>query len=54
MPQKIKVLHFVTGGFSGATSVALDLVRTHLKSADIETVLVMRQKKTVPRTNYPR
>ncbi len=46
MPQKIKVLHFVTGGFSGATSVALDLVRAHLKSADIETVLVMRQKKT--------
>jgi hypothetical protein len=27
MMRKLRVMHFVTGGFSGATQVAIDLVR---------------------------
>jgi glycosyltransferase involved in cell wall biosynthesis len=43
---KIRVLHFVTGGFSGgSTQVALGLVRAHLASASIEPLLVLRRKR---------
>lgn len=51
----MKVLHFVTGGFSGATRVAMDLVAAHSKLNDtenpdipakeIECLLVLRRKK---------
>lgn len=40
-----RVLHFVTGGFSGATQVAIDLCVAQLKSARIEPVLVLRRKR---------
>ena len=42
----MKVLHFVTGGFSGATRVAIDLIDAHNKLAGIDSLLVLRQKKT--------
>lgn len=44
--RKVKVLHFVTGGFSGATRVAVDLVSAHQQCENIETLLVMRRKKS--------
>ena len=44
--KKIRVLHFVTGGFSGATSVAVDIITGHQAYSDIESLLVLRQKKT--------
>ena len=39
-----RVLHFVTGGFSGATQVAVDLCLAQLKSERIEPILVLRRK----------
>ncbi len=39
------VIHFVTGGGSGATKVALELACGHLKSGHYEPLLVMRRKK---------
>ncbi|MCV2348730.1 glycosyltransferase [Paucibacter sp. Y2R2-4] len=44
--KRIKVLHFVTGGFSGATQVALDLCLASLQSERIEAALVLRRKRT--------
>lgn len=41
-----KVLHFVTGGFSGATQVAIDLVAAAQESRDFEALLVLRRKRT--------
>ncbi|MFY7867490.1 glycosyltransferase [Roseateles sp.] len=41
-----KVLHFVTGGFSGATQVAVDLCLASLQSERIEAALVLRRKRT--------
>jgi len=40
-----RVLHFVTGGFSGATQVAVDLALAELPSEQIEPLLVLRQKR---------
>lgn len=40
-----RVIHFVTGGGSGATKVALDLACGHLRSGKFEPLLVMRRKK---------
>ncbi|GHG72505.1 hypothetical protein GCM10010919_24860 [Alishewanella longhuensis] len=43
---KIRVLHFVTGGFSGgATQVAISLVRAALDSEHISPMLVLRKKR---------
>lgn len=42
----MRVLHFVTGGFSGATKVAIDLVAAHNKIESTENLLVLRRKKT--------
>ena len=44
--QRPKVLHFVTGGFSGATQVAVDLVRAHGASGRFDALLVLRRKRT--------
>lgn len=41
---KPRVLHFVTGGFSGATQVAVDLVRAHRQTGVFEPLLVLRKK----------
>src|SRR5690554_3960027 len=43
--KKVRVLHFVTGGFSGgATQVALGLVRAGMASNNQEPLLVLRKK----------
>ncbi|WP_296274591.1 glycosyltransferase, partial [Psychrobacter sp. UBA6730] len=42
----MRVLHFVTGGFSGATKVAIDLVEAHNQIESTENLLVLRRKKT--------
>ncbi len=39
-------MHFVTGGFSGATKVAIDLVKAHSQIESTENLLVLRRKKT--------
>lgn len=42
---KPRVIHFVTGGFSGATQVAIDLVEGHLERGNYQPLLVLRKKK---------
>lgn len=46
--KKLKVLHFVTGGFSGATSVALELARAAKRQPELnaEAVVVLRAKRS--------
>lgn len=47
--RPIRVLHFVTGGFSGgATQVALALVRAALAGQRVEPMLVLRRKPRTP------
>lgn len=46
--ERPKVVHFVTGGFSGATQVAVDLCLSALKSGPFEPVLVLRRKRHTP------
>ena len=46
MAQKIRIMQFVTGGFSGATGVAIDLARAYVLQDTIESLLVFREKKT--------
>lgn len=41
----LRVLHFVTGGFSGATQVALDLVQAARASPGMAPLLVLRRKR---------
>ncbi|MGO3127451.1 MAG: glycosyltransferase [Luteimonas sp.] len=44
--KTVRVLHFVTGGFSGgATQVAIQLVQAAQKSEGVESVLVLRRKR---------
>jgi len=43
--RRPRVLHFVTGGFSGATQVAVDLVAAHRESGRFEAQLVLRRKR---------
>lgn len=40
----MRVMHFVTGGFSGATQVAVDLCRAARRTQDMEVLLVLRRK----------
>jgi glycosyltransferase involved in cell wall biosynthesis len=47
-----RVLHFVSGGFSGATQVAVDLVKASLHHPGIEPLLVLRHKRQTPQTKY--
>lgn len=42
----LKIIHFVTGGFSGSTSVAIELVKAGLDSAQFDSLLVLRRKKS--------
>ena len=41
---KLRLLHFVTGGFSGATQVAVDLCLAAKRTANFEVLLVLRRK----------
>lgn len=45
LPPPLRVLHFVTGGFSGATQVALDLVQAGRASPAMTPLLVLRRKR---------
>lgn len=45
-PHPTRILHFVTGGFSGATQVAVDLCFAARKSPDMEVMLVLRRKRS--------
>ena len=45
MMGKPRVIHFVTGGGSGATKVALDLACGHLRTGHYAPLLVLRRKK---------
>jgi glycosyltransferase involved in cell wall biosynthesis len=42
----LKVIHFVTGGFSGSTSIAIELVKASLGNAQFDSLLVLRRKKS--------
>lgn len=45
----MRILHFVTGGFSGATQVAIDLCLAAQENESTEVLLVLRRKRnTVP------
>lgn len=49
MPEQLatrapRVMHFVTGGFSGATQVAIDLCLSAIARGDQEVLLVLRKK----------
>jgi glycosyltransferase involved in cell wall biosynthesis len=43
--DNLKILHFVTGGFSGATQVAIDLCLAAQRSGDMQVMLVLRRKR---------
>ena len=43
--RPLRVLHFVTGGFSGATQVAVDLCLAAREDPGIQTLLVLRRKR---------
>lgn len=43
--KPLKVLHFVTGGFSGATQVAADLCLAAQGDPQLQTMLVLRRKR---------
>jgi glycosyltransferase involved in cell wall biosynthesis len=45
MNPRPRVIHFVTGGGSGATKVALDVACGHLRTGRYEPLLVLRRKK---------
>lgn len=47
-PARPKVVHFVTGGFSGATQVAVDLCQAAMSGGPFEPVLVLRRKRHTP------
>lgn len=44
----MRVLHVVTGGFSGATQVAVDLCLQALRAGDTQVVLALRRKRHTP------
>ena len=45
----VRVLHFVTGGFSGgATQVAIQLVNAAREGDAVEPLLVLRRKRRTP------
>lgn len=47
--RKLRVMHFVTGGFSGATQVAVDLVRGAQRAdSPLDALLVLRRKRQTP------
>ena len=45
MTAKPRVIHFVTGGGSGSTRVAIELACAHLRTGNYEPLLVFRRKK---------
>lgn len=47
-PVRPRVVHFVTGGFSGATQVAVDLCLDAWRGGAFEPILVLRRKRHTP------
>lgn len=45
-PRPLRALHFVTGGFSGATQVAIDLCQAAQRTQEMEVLLVLRRKRS--------
>ncbi len=45
MSSQTRAIHFVTGGGSGATKVALELACGHLRTGNYEPLLVLRRKR---------
>lgn len=50
----LKVLHFVTGGFSGATQVAVDLCLAAQNDPQLQTLLVLRRKRSTSEARVQR
>lgn len=48
LADRPRVVHFVTGGFSGATQVAVDLCLAALRGGPFQPVLVLRRKAHTP------
>ena len=44
----VRVLHFVTGGFSGATQVAINLSQQSRNLQGVDTLLALRKKRSTP------
>lgn len=44
--RPLKVVHFVTGGFTGSTKVAIDLIRAAKQNPAFSTMLVLRKKSS--------
>lgn len=42
----MRVIHFVTGGFSGSTNVAKEIIKYTNQATDIQSMLVLRKKKS--------
>lgn len=49
-PSTLRILHFVTGGFSGATQVAVDLAAAGAHEDGMQTLLVLRRKRSTAET----
>lgn len=45
-PRPLKVIHFVTGGFTGSTKVAIDLIRGAKHHPSFSSMLVLRKKSS--------
>jgi glycosyltransferase involved in cell wall biosynthesis len=52
LQRPLRVLHFVTGGMSGATQVAIDLVEASRANPGIDPLLVLRRKRQTPQAAY--
>ena len=46
VPNPLKVVHFVTGGFTGSTKVAIELIRAAKNNPAFSTMLVLRKKSS--------
>jgi glycosyltransferase involved in cell wall biosynthesis len=44
--KPVRILHFVTGGFTGSTSVALTLTNAEQRSSHFESMIVLREKSS--------
>lgn len=51
--RRIRIVHFVTGGGSGATRVALDIALAQCRVADFEPHLILRNKGRRAASNSP-
>ena len=50
--NQLRVMHFVAGGFTGSTSVAIDLVRSTANNPQISSFLVLRKRPTTDMARF--